>query len=256
MQLNFDATQVAPQDALETIPAGWYNAMIDQSEIKPTKDGAGNYLELRFNVIEGQYAGRKVFTRLNIRNSNPQAQEIAFKQLSAICHAVQVLNVQDSQQLHGRPLAIKVSVRAASGDYEASNEVKGFKAAQQGQPAPAFGMAAPQPFAPQAAPQPATPQWAAQPAQPFAPPVAAPAPFAAPPMQAPQQFAPAPAAPVQAAPQQQWQPTEQPWMAAPTQVAAPAPVQQVAAPAQQAAPQAAHPAQGAMPPWMAQAPAQ
>lgn len=241
-QLNFDANTVSPADSIEAIPAGWYNAQIDQSEMKPTKDGSGAYLELRFSVLDGQYANRKVFGRLNLRNANPVAQEIAYKQLSAICHATGVLQVQDSQQLHGRPMKIKVSVRAASGDYEASNELKAFKnineqvdgpvgapAAQGG--APWAGQQAP--AAQQAAPWAGAPAATPAPTQQFAPPVQAPAPAAAAP---------------------QWQPpaAQQPWAQAPQQQA---PVQQ--APVQQQAPQQApaaqHPTQGATPPWMQQA---
>ena len=201
--LNFDATTVQPDTGFELLPAGWYNAMIDESGINPTKDGVGAYLQLRFSVIDGQYQGRKVFARLNIRNANQTAQEIAYKQLSAIAHSVGVLQVQDSSQLHGIPLKIRVRIRKdPSGQYEDQNEINGYKninEAVQGQAA-AFAPAAPAmpaapagfapvapvaaPVMPQAAPQPAfaapaAPQPWAQPAAPVAPapqaaPVAAP----------------------------------------------------------------------------------
>lgn len=199
--LNFDATTVQPDTGFELLPAGWYNAMIDESAINPTKDGVGAYLQLRFSVIDGQYQGRKVFARLNIRNANQTAQEIAYKQLSAIAHSVGVLQVQDSSQLHGIPLKIRVRIRKdPSGQYEDQNEINGYKninEAVQGQAA-AFAPAAPAmpaapagfaPVAPQPAPampqaapafaQPAAPQPWAQPAEPVAPapqaaPVAAP----------------------------------------------------------------------------------
>ena len=199
--LNFDATTVQPDTGFELLPAGWYNAMIDESAINPTNDGVGAYLQLRFSVIDGQYQGRKVFARLNIRNANQTAQEIAYKQLSAIAHSVGVLQVQDSSQLHGIPLKIRVRIRKdQSGQYEDQNEINGYKninEAVQGQAA-AFAPAAPAmpaapagfaPVAPQPAPampqaapafaQPAAPQPWAQPAAPVAPapqaaPVAAP----------------------------------------------------------------------------------
>ena len=46
--LNFDATQVEPDAGFETVPAGWYNVSMDESEMKPTKDAAGSYLQARF----------------------------------------------------------------------------------------------------------------------------------------------------------------------------------------------------------------
>jgi hypothetical protein len=211
--LNFDSTNVPQSESMDAIPAGWYNAAIDQSEMKPTKDGVGAYLETRFNVLDGQYANRKVFTRLNLRNANPVAQEIAYKQLSSICHAVGVIQVADSQQLHGLPLKIKVKVRAAQGDYEASNEISAFKNINEQVDAvgaaPAAGGGAP---------------WASPPAAPA---------------MALAQPAPAPAA---AAPAWQAPAAQQPWAAAP---AAPAPIA--------AAPAAAPAQPGATPPWMASA---
>lgn len=243
-QLNFDATQVAPDTGGgDPVPAGWYNVMIDESEMKPTKTEGGLRLSLRFTILDGQYANRKVFTGLNLKNANPVAQEIAYKQLSAICHAVGIMQVQDSQQLHGRPLKIKVKVRAASGDYEASNDITSYKNINEQVDGPVAGAApagAPWATAPAAAPQ--QPAWAPQPAA---------APVAPAPQFAPQQPAPAPAAPA-------WQPpaAQQPW-------AQPAPQQPAAAPAPQYAPQvqapvaqpapAAAPQPGATPPWMQQA---
>ena len=182
--LNFDATTVQPDTGFELLPAGWYNTMIDESGINPTKDGVGAYLQLRFSVIDGQYQGRKVFARLNIRNANQTAQEIAYKQLSAIAHSVGVLQVQDSSQLHGIPLKIRVRIRKdPSGQYEDQNEINGYKninEAVQGQaaafaPAAPAMPAAPAGFAPVApAPAPAMPQAAPAFAQPAAPQVAAP----------------------------------------------------------------------------------
>lgn len=206
--LNFDATTVQPDTGFELLPAGWYNAMIDESAINPTKDGVGAYLQLRFSVIDGQYQGRKVFARLNIRNANQTAQEIAYKQLSAIAHSVGVLQVQDSSQLHGIPLKIRVRIRKdPSGQYEDQNEINGYKninEAVQGQAA-AFAPAAPAmpaapagfaPVAPQ--PAPAMPQAAPAFAQP-----AAPQPWAQP--------APAPQPALQPAPAPQAAPVAAPW---------------------------------------------
>lgn len=219
-QLNFDARQVAPDTGTgDPLPAGWYNVMIDQSEQKPTSDGQGAYLEARYNVLDGAHAGRKLFSRFNIRNNSAKAQEIAWAQLSAVCHATGVLLVQDSQQLHGIPLKIKVSLRGARTDeatgksYEASNDVKAWKnineptetAAVPGAPggvpagfgapggAPAgFGPPAGAPVAPQGWQQPVAAP--AQPWQPQQPPAAPPA--AMQPPQQPQQPWVQPGAPV------------------------------------------------------------
>ena len=140
--LNFNAANVEPSEAFVPIPADWYVAQITKSEMKPTKDGTGAYLELELTVIAGDHAKRKVFDRIHLENKNPVAVDIAMKTLSAICHAVNVIQVADSQQLHGLPLQVKVSVKPARTEngttYEPSNEVKGYKAVGDG-PAVATG---------------------------------------------------------------------------------------------------------------------
>ena len=50
---NFNANQVEPTTEFETIPAGRYQAMIVESEMKPTKSGSGSYLQLTFQIVEG-----------------------------------------------------------------------------------------------------------------------------------------------------------------------------------------------------------
>ena len=197
--LNFDATNVAPDTGFgDPIPAGWYNMRVVESELKPTKDSAstGNaYLAVQLEVIDGEYAKRRVFTNFNLKNTNPVAQEIAYKQLSALAHAVGVLVVQDSQQLHGIPFKAQVKVREGSvkntetGEkYEPSNVINQYKninenvgasAAAPGAPGgglpngfPAVG-AVPGPSAPAGFPA-FTPPVAAPAAPAFVPPPVAP----------------------------------------------------------------------------------
>ena len=135
---GFNAAEVEPQGSFEPIPAGWYKAMITDSEFKPTKSGNGEYLQLRLDVIEGEHEGRILFDRLNLNNPSQTAVEIAQRQLSAICRAVGVMTPQDSRDLHDRPLRVKVSIRPAGNGHEASNEVKAYEAVDGGgQAAPA-----------------------------------------------------------------------------------------------------------------------
>jgi hypothetical protein len=127
-QLNFDASQVKPSTGTnDPVPAAWYNAAIVASEIKPTSKGDGTMLCLTFSILDGLYANRKIFVNLNIRNANPVAQEIAYADLSAICAAVGLVQVPESELLHNRPLKIKVKVRPAKGEYEASNAITSYK---------------------------------------------------------------------------------------------------------------------------------
>jgi hypothetical protein len=85
--LNFNANEVEPSVGFEPIPNGKYQAVIAESGFKSTKSGNGRYLELEFEVIEGEHKGRKLWARLNLENPNSTAVEIARAELSAICSA-------------------------------------------------------------------------------------------------------------------------------------------------------------------------
>jgi hypothetical protein len=138
---GFNAGEVEASDSYDPIPAGWYSAMITESEFQPTKAGTGQFLKLRFDIIDGEHQGRVVFTNLNLDNPNPKAVEIAQKDLSAICRAVGVMTPQDSAELHDKPLQIKLTIRPARDGYDAQNEVKGYKGMDGAAPA-----SAPAPF--------------------------------------------------------------------------------------------------------------
>lgn len=127
---GFNAEKVEPQGSFDPIPAGWYTCMITDSEMKPTKSGAGEYLQLRLDVIDGEHENRVIFDRLNLVNDNQTAVDIAQRTLSSICHAIGVLEPQDSSDLHDKPMRVKVSVRPAGNGYDASNEVKGYAAVE------------------------------------------------------------------------------------------------------------------------------
>lgn len=122
---GFDATQVDPSVDFEPIPAGKYLAIITDSGMKPTKSGNGSYLELTFQVLDGPYKNRLLWSRLNLDNPNRQAVEIARGQLSAICHAVGVPRPKDSVELHGIPLTITVRLKRRD-DGEVFNEIRGY----------------------------------------------------------------------------------------------------------------------------------
>jgi hypothetical protein len=109
------------------IDAGDYQAQIVASEMKATKAGTGSYLELRWNILAGDSAGRQLWTRLNLVNPSVQAVEIAQKHLKSLCDALGVPGpISDSQVLHGKPCMIRVAKTAATAQYPEGNEVKNY----------------------------------------------------------------------------------------------------------------------------------
>ena len=153
MEFQFDATTIEPSDrSFELLPAGWYSATITGAEVKQTKTGTGSYLKVEFTVSDP--AGRKVWSNYNVRNANSAAETIGRQQLAELLRAIGKPKLGDTDELIGSAVSIKVKVRAASGEYEASNEVSGSKAIDGA--APPAPVAAPK----AAAPTKAAPPWA------------------------------------------------------------------------------------------------
>ena len=121
---TFDASAVEPLGTFEVLPPGKYVSQIVASEMRPTKDGMGQYLYLEIDVLEGAARGRRLFDRLNLVNANAETVQIAQRTLSSICRAVGKMQVSNSEQLHLIPLVADVRVRPAKGQYGESNSIR------------------------------------------------------------------------------------------------------------------------------------
>lgn len=173
IQLNFDATQVEPQVPFEAVPANDYTMALTGASVKETAKKTGHYLALDFTILEGEYKGRHIFENLNLWNQNQQAVEIAWRQLSGLCHAANVLQVATVDQLFNIPVTAKVGLEQDA-QYGPSNRIKGFSKAGGGA-APAWAGQAP--AAPTTtSPGNGQPPWAGGTPQQAAPAAPAPAP--------------------------------------------------------------------------------
>jgi len=123
---GFDANQVEPTSDFEPVPAGKYLAVITESEVKENKAQNGSYLQLTFQIIEGEFKNRFLWARLNLDNQNATAVKIARAELSAICRAVGVMAPNDSAELHDLPLVINVKSKKRPDTGELTNEIKGY----------------------------------------------------------------------------------------------------------------------------------
>ncbi len=118
----------------DPLPAGWYTANITKSEVKATKAGDGSYIAVGYTITGPTHEGRVIFGNLNIRNKNPKAEEIGRQQLGDVMRAIGLAKVDDSDQLIGGTLSIKLKIKPADGQYEASNEVVAWKAVEGSAP--------------------------------------------------------------------------------------------------------------------------
>jgi len=133
------------------VPPGDYEAVIKDAEIRTTKSGTGQYIALRLDITGPSHAGRVVWSNLNIKNDSQKAEEIGRQQLGAVMRAVGLPSLQDTDQLIGGNIGVKLAIRKSE-EYGDSNEVKAYRSlgASAGAPAPAMA----------SAPAAAAPPWA------------------------------------------------------------------------------------------------
>ena len=133
---GFDASQVPEQQEFSALPEGQYVAIATASEMKVTAKGNGEYLQFTFEVMDGQQRGRKLWARMNLKNHNQTAVDIAQRELGAFCRAVGIIKPADSAELHNKPVLLTVGLEMDDRRRE-SNVIRKYDPVQ----APAFAAA-------------------------------------------------------------------------------------------------------------------
>lgn len=120
----FDRDSI-PENDFSPIPNGDYVAHIIKSEMKDTKAGTGQYLQLQIQILEPPYNGRIVFDRLNLLNPNEVAVSIAKRTLGDIMVALDLDEIEDSEELHNQELVVRLEIEERDG-FPPSNVVKKY----------------------------------------------------------------------------------------------------------------------------------
>ena len=129
----FDVNELPVGDNnYDPVPEGWYNARIVSAEIKATKSGTGQYINIRYDIIGPSHQGRQVFGTLNIKNDSAKAEEIGRQQLGSLMRAIGLARVTDTDQLINGELQIKLSIKRDE-QYGDKNEIKAFKSTSPNQ---------------------------------------------------------------------------------------------------------------------------
>lgn len=144
--LVFDATQHDPSQGTGQLPVGKHLVKVTGGELKATKANDGGYLQLKITIVEGPHAGSSGNWILNIHNKNPNTIEIAFRELSALCHAIGVYKVDNVSQLMDRPFMVQVQAQVDNPQY---TEVCRIFDANGNEPKRGQAPAQPQPQQPQ-----------------------------------------------------------------------------------------------------------
>ena len=145
---SFNANDAPPPTSMSRgpLPEGKYEAIITQSDIKETKAGTGQYIELVIQITDGEFSGRRLWERLNVSNPNKKAEEMAKTALGALCVATNVLDMDDTEQLHDIPFLIQLEIDRKEPDR---NRIVGYGAAKAVAPAakPAAAVGGARPWA-------------------------------------------------------------------------------------------------------------
>ena len=106
----FDASSVTPSAIFAPLPEGDYQVVIADCKEKATKDGTGKYLEIAMQVVSGEYAGRKAFDRITLRNKSQQAEGIGRAQLSSFCRSTGCMQPRSTSDFMGKTAAVKLGL--------------------------------------------------------------------------------------------------------------------------------------------------
>ena len=97
-------------------PDGWYRVWIQETDYKQTSKGDGWCLHIRFDHLAPAYPGQYEMVFLTLEHPKEKTREIARSQLKAIALAVEHPNpdqVDDSEELHGKPFMLRLYSRMA-----------------------------------------------------------------------------------------------------------------------------------------------
>lgn len=125
-RFDFDISDYdAPQD-FEIIPEGTEVRMkCTEAEDKETKSG-GEMVACTFQIVEGEYKGRRVWTNFNTVNSSEKAQNFGRRMLSGWARACGKPNAKSTDELLEKPFWCKLGIEKGTGQYKDKNVIASF----------------------------------------------------------------------------------------------------------------------------------
>jgi hypothetical protein len=127
-QLNVNLADVNEKDAEGgggvIIPRDRYLLNIVEGEVKRNSKNTGDLFEFKTEVVEGEYAGVKVFGNINVTHQTLTAQKIGQAQLAALAEATGIgkANLTDTDQLLFQPFYADLDVETYKGRDNSDKE--------------------------------------------------------------------------------------------------------------------------------------
>lgn len=126
-KFGFNTNDYDPSDRdFEVMPKGEYTLKGVEAEDKETKNGDGTYIAATFEVVKGEYAGRKIWQNFNVTNPNEKAEKIGREQITGWARACGKPNAQDTDELLERPFQCKLGIEKGTGGYSDKNKIDSF----------------------------------------------------------------------------------------------------------------------------------
>ena len=114
--LSIKNVEVNKQD-FSPIPDGKYNVVVAKADVKESKSG-GHYLNVGYQITDGDFKGRMIFDIVNIAHSNPEVVRIGMERLATIAWATghEKDSVDDTDDLiNKKPFSISVKNEESNG---------------------------------------------------------------------------------------------------------------------------------------------
>lgn len=111
------------------LPNGQYFVQVKGCDVKRNKAGTGEYLSVKFEVMNGDHVGRLFFDNITLSNPNKTAVNIGHQNLKKFALAIDEnanLNNIDEFFFMEKILVIDVRLKPAENGYHARNIVKGY----------------------------------------------------------------------------------------------------------------------------------
>ena len=123
-QLNYtvDNTNMFESKGFELLPTGNYKVVIDDSDAY-NNDKGNTVVKLVFQIIEGQFNGRKLFDYLVVGQQVEEYAKIAQAKLNKICAVINVKEMTDTVVMHNKPLVIRVGIKKDKKDDTDKNVI-------------------------------------------------------------------------------------------------------------------------------------
>jgi len=130
-KFGFDTSEVTPDTgatggSYNPFPEGEYVLKALDAEEKTTAKGDGSYIKVKFEVANGDYAGRFIWQNFNVNNPSEKAQRIGRQQIVAWATACGKPDANDTDKLLDAKFKAAVSIEKGTGGYSDSNRIKAF----------------------------------------------------------------------------------------------------------------------------------